>query len=100
MSMPRAMVLAAPAVLRVPATVALISWWLLIRRRTPLDDLVQLTPVQPNASAVGAIVDFHALSVSHKKPRIALRAWHPFDLSTFHFDLHLASFGQCRTSSN
>jgi len=45
-----------------------------LRRRRPrfigrvaLDDLVQLSSVQPNAAAFGAIVDLDALSIRHRK---------------------------------
>jgi len=52
-----------------------------------VEQLVQFTSVQPNASAVGAIVDFNALFVSHdKKDVYAVRTFHS-DSFWMNFDL-------------
>ena len=52
-----------------------------LRRRRPrfircvsLDDLVQLSSVQPHTAAFGAIVDLDALSIRHRKIDAAMRA--------------------------
>ena len=43
---------------------------------TSFDNLVEFTPIKPNASALLAIVDFHALPIAHHKRDLAHGAWH------------------------
>lgn len=49
------------------------------------DDFVQLSPIQPDATAFGAIVDFHAATVGHHKSFVVYRAAHLFLHHVFRF---------------
>ena len=44
--------------------------------RPPLEDLVEFSAVEPNATALGAIVDLDALSLTHHKGNLTDRTWH------------------------
>lgn len=55
----------------------------LLRRRrtrlvcgTPLDDLVEFTPIEPDPAAAGAIVDLDALAIRHDEIDLAVGAQH------------------------
>lgn len=48
------------------------------------DDLVKLALIEPDAPAVGAIVDLHALPVGHQQTSSATGAGHSFDVILGH----------------
>jgi hypothetical protein len=54
---------------RVPAgwIVGLRSWHCTDSSRGPFNQLVELTPVKPNASALWAVVNFNALAFGHQE---------------------------------
>jgi hypothetical protein len=82
-----AVLVALPVWLRVPGHPALLMGWgekagLLPWRSgwqflgTSLDNLVEFPSIKPNTSALGAIVDLHALSLTHREGDTTDGTWH------------------------
>ena len=82
-----AVLIALPVRLRVPGHAALLMGWgekagLLPWRSgwqflgTSLDNLVEFPSIKPNTSALGAIVDLHPLSLTHREGDTTDGTWH------------------------
>jgi hypothetical protein len=81
----------------IPFVIGLVVFFFRIMVGRPFHDLVQFSPVQPDAAAVGAIIDFYSLLVADQQGGVAIGAFHSLKvlkMNKIRFEL-LFAWGPC-----